>query len=250
MENQEVTNEVTVFNHEVFGQIRIITINNEPHFVAKDVADILEYSETAMMTRRLDDDEKMSANLAGISKTNPIVTLITESGLYNAVIGSKKPEAKAFKKWITSEVLPSIRKHGFYGTDDWVNSALSDPDNMIALLTKYKEEHQKRLAAEQTIAIQKPKVEYFEALVERNLLTSFRDTAKEIKVPEKKFIHFLEEEQYVYRNKHKKLQPYAQHVPELFEIKEWQNENMTGQQVFITPKGRETFRLLTTSLRK
>lgn len=172
MENQEITNEVTVFDHEVFGQIRAVIINGEPFFVAKDISDILEYSETERMTRRLDEDEKTNLPFRGDgSNYQTNITVITESGLYNAITGSKKPEAKAFKKWVTSDVLPSIRKHGFYGTDDWVNSALSDPDNMIALLTKYKEERQKRLAAEQTIAVQKPKVEYFEALVHKIYLS-------------------------------------------------------------------------------
>jgi len=247
---EDKNQEVTVFNNSDFGQIRVITINEEPFFVAKDVADILEYSDTNKMTNRLDDDEKITAKLAGISKTNPIVTLITESGLYNAIIGSKKPEAKKFKKWITSEVLPSIRKHGFYGTDDWVESALTNPENMINILTKYKEEREKRLLAEKTVEIQKPKVEYFDALVERNLLSSLRITSKELKVPEKKFIGFLENQGYVYRDKHNKLQPYAQYVPFLFELKEWQTDKASGQQILITPKGRETFRLLTESLQK
>lgn len=103
------------FRNDQFGEIRtIVNAEGEPWFVAKDIADILGYSETARMTNRLDDDEKMSTKIVGISKTNPVVTIINESGFYNAVIGSQKPEAKAFRKWVTSEVLPSIRKYGVY----------------------------------------------------------------------------------------------------------------------------------------
>jgi prophage antirepressor-like protein len=107
------------FQHTQFGQIRThIKDDGEPWFVAKDVADILGYSDTEAMTRRLDSDEKMTYKLSGISKTNPVATLISESGFYNAVIGSNKPEAKAFRKWVTSEVLPSIRKTGKYSISD------------------------------------------------------------------------------------------------------------------------------------
>ncbi|WFR76487.1 phage antirepressor KilAC domain-containing protein [Lactococcus lactis] len=95
-------------------QVRTILINNEPWFVAKDVADILEYSETAQMTRRLDKEDSMSVKLTGMNMKS---TIINESGLYEAIIGSKKKEVKPFKRWITHEVLPTIRKHGAYMTD-------------------------------------------------------------------------------------------------------------------------------------
>lgn len=125
-----------IFENNEFGQIRIVQYNNEPYFIAKDIADILEYSDTNKMTNRLDDDEKITTNLAGISKTNPIVTLINESGLYNAILGSHKPEAKKFKKWITSEVIPSIRKHGGYlpkqeTPEELLSRALNVANSMI-----------------------------------------------------------------------------------------------------------------------
>ena len=103
-------NELQNFNFS--GQdVRIITINGEPWFVGKDVADILEYSDTQAMTRRLDDEDFMTDKLSGMNMKS---TLINESGLYTAILGSKKTEAKRFKRWITSEVLPTIRKHGAY----------------------------------------------------------------------------------------------------------------------------------------
>jgi prophage antirepressor-like protein len=122
-------NELQKFEFEGIG-VRTTIIKGIPYWVAKDVADILEYSETAMMTRRLDDDEFISAKLEGMNMKS---TLITESGLYNAIIGSNKPNAKAFRKWITSEVLPQIRQKGFYSapmaisqhTDTKVQKALS-----------------------------------------------------------------------------------------------------------------------------
>lgn len=116
LEKENNMNQIKIFENNEFGKIRAIEYNNEPYFIAKDIADILEYSDTNAMTKRLDDDEKntYTDNLSGQRRD---ITIISESGLYNAILGSKKPESKAFKKWITSEVLPSIRKNGGYVQD-------------------------------------------------------------------------------------------------------------------------------------
>lgn len=109
--------QLQIFHQNGF-EIRGGLLKDKPYFVAMDIARALEYSETAMMLRRLDDDEimELSADLAGgFSKHASNIKIINESGLYNAILGSKKPQAKAFKKWITAEVLPSIRKQGYYG---------------------------------------------------------------------------------------------------------------------------------------
>lgn len=109
-------NDIQIFNSSEFGQVRAVIKDNEPWFVAKDVSNILGYSETNAMTKRLDDDELISDKLEGMNMKS---TLINESGLYNAVLCSKLPSAKKFKKWVTSDVLPSIRKTGGYlGTDE------------------------------------------------------------------------------------------------------------------------------------
>jgi anti-repressor protein len=99
--------------------------DNEPWFVAKDVCDVLGFSDTNAGTRHLDNDEKMSVILTGISATNPVATIINESGLYSLIFKSRKPEAKKFKKWVTSEVLPSIRKRGVYLTPEATEQACS-----------------------------------------------------------------------------------------------------------------------------
>ena len=106
-----------IFKNEDIGEIRTLMENGEIWFIAKDISNILEYSETSVMLRRLDDDESIKiepTKLVGANSMARSTTVINESGLYNAIIGSKKPEAKAFKKWITSEVIPSIRKNGGY----------------------------------------------------------------------------------------------------------------------------------------
>ncbi|MBN9647711.1 phage antirepressor KilAC domain-containing protein [Terrisporobacter glycolicus] len=105
------TNEVKVFNNMEFGSIRTLNINNEPWFVAKDISDFLNYSDASAMTRHLDEDEKANCQIDSLSKSQII---INESGLYSAILRSKRPEAKKFKRWVTSEVLPTIRKTGGY----------------------------------------------------------------------------------------------------------------------------------------
>lgn len=107
--------ELQVFNFNGM-QLRAKLVQGEPWFIGTDLARLLDYSDTNALTRKLDDDEKISVKLTGISATNPVATIINESGLYSAVLSSRKPEAKAFKKWVTSEVLPAIRKTGSYET--------------------------------------------------------------------------------------------------------------------------------------
>ena len=138
-------------------------------------------------------------------------------------------------------------------TPQTIEDAILNPDAMIKVLTALKDEQDKNKALELansqlTVdkAIMQPKADYFDELVNRNLLTSFRDTAKQLEVGEKKFIKFLMEHKFIYRDKKGKLTPYADKNRRLFEVKETFNEktNWSGTQTLITPKGRETFRLL------
>lgn len=173
--------------------------------------------------------------------------IINESGLYSLVLSSKLPTAKAFKRWITSEVIPSIRKTGGY----IAGQAELSPEELMAkalmVAQKTLAEREARISA-LTVEnqIMAPKAEYFDDLVDRNLLTSFRETAKQLEVKEKAFIAFLLEKKFIYRDKKGKLMPYAEKNNGLFELKECFNDKTqwSGTQTMITPKGRETFRLL------
>ena len=136
----------TVYNHEEFGRIRTIKQGNELGFVAEDIAKALGYSDTNAMTRHLDPDESTSVKLTGM---NMPYTLISEAGLYSVIIRSRVEGAKRFKRWVTHEVLPSIRKHGFYGTDDFIDNILANPNGIVAFLEKYKDDRQRRRLAEQ-----------------------------------------------------------------------------------------------------
>ncbi|ETT85543.1 prophage antirepressor [Bacillus mycoides FSL H7-687] len=141
-------NQLQVFNSEEFGQVRTVVKGKDVWFVAKDVCDVLEIVNATRSLSRLDEDElhsmKVADSLGRLQETN----IINESGLYSLIMTSRKPQAKAFKKWVTSEVLPSIRKHGAYMTDQVLEQAVTNPDFAIGLLTKLKEEKEKLAAAQ------------------------------------------------------------------------------------------------------
>jgi prophage antirepressor-like protein len=128
------------------NEVRTILKGEDVWFVAKDVCDVLELSNPSMVVQKLEEDERAKFNLGRQGETN----IVNEYGLYNLILTSRKHEAKQFKRWITHEVLPSIRKHGAYLTDDVLEKSLNDPDYMIGLLTALKEEKEKRIKVEKT----------------------------------------------------------------------------------------------------
>ena len=146
----KIQNSIEVFENPIFGQIRMVMVDDEPWFVAKDISDKLGYAQTSNMMKRIDDEDFKSSVLDGMNMKS---LLINESGLYSAIIGSKLPSAKQFKHWVTSEVLPSIRKHGAYATNDTIDKIISNPDYGIMLLQNLKEEREKREEAERRNAI-------------------------------------------------------------------------------------------------
>lgn len=145
-------NELQIFNNAIFGNVRIIMQNNEPWFVAKDVCDCLEHTNTTMALQRLDDDERTKLNLGRQGETN----VINEYGLYSLVLSSRKPEAKEFKRWITHEVLPSIRKYGVY------NMAI--PRTLPDALKAYANEIDEHNKTKALLEAQKPKVLFADAV--------------------------------------------------------------------------------------
>lgn len=243
--------ELKIFENEQFGKVRTLQIEKEPYFVAIDVCNILGLTNPTVAISRLDEDEVTKFNLGSLSgETN----IVNEYGLYNLILASRKPQAKAFKRWITHEVIPSIRKHGLYATDE----LLDNPDFLIEAITKLKEEREKNLKLQAINSkleveneIMQPKAEYFDELVSRNLLTNFRDTAKMLQIKENVFIKFLLNKKYIYRDKKGKLVPYAYKNTGLFEVKETLNHKTEwkGTQTLITPLGREHFRVLVAGLK-
>ena len=243
--------DIQVFTYNS-NEVRTVELNGEPWFVLKDVCEVLGIGNSRMVADRLDEDEK------GVSQIDTLgglqnVSIISESGLYNVILRSDKPEAKPFRKWVTGTVLPSIRRHGAYMTPETLQAAILSPDTMIQLCQQLKAEQDKNAtltAANSQLTVEKqilaPKAEYFDELVDRNLLTSFRETAKQLGIGEKLFVSFLLEKKYLYRDKKGKLMPYAEKNNGLFEVKECFNAKTqwSGTQTLITPKGREAFRQL------
>lgn len=245
-------NELQIFNHPDFGEVRTVTINDEPWLVGKDVAQALGYQNPQKALRdHVDDDEKTVNDSFTVNGTPAI--LINESGLYSLILSSKLPGAKGFKRWVTSEVLPSIRKHGAYMTPETLEAAILSPDYLLKVVTALKDETDKRKALEATNSrltvqnqIMQPKADYFDELVDRNTLTNFRETAKELGVPPKRLVQFLIDRKYLYRDKRGKLLPFENKNNGLFEVKETFNEKTqwSGTQTLVTPKGREVFRAM------
>ena len=241
--------EIQVFDNPEFGKIRTMEVNGEPYFVGKDIAEWLGYAkpENALATH-VDDEDKTTTLIQGDgSNYKSKTTIINESGLYSLVLSSKLPGAKRFKRWVTSEVLPSIRRNGGYidGQETMSAEELMAKALVVAQQTlAAREVRIAQLTTQNTIML--PKAEYFDQLVERNTLTNFRETAKELNLPPKKFVQFLLDKKYLYRDKKGKLLPFENRNDGLFEVKECVNDKTqwSGTQTLVTPKGRETFRLL------
>ena len=253
-------NNLKIFENEKFGEIRtVIDENGEPWFVGKDVAGILEYSRPDhAISKHVDEEDKLMYQIDTSEKKRKMY-VINESGLYSLIFSSKMEKAKEFKRWVTNEVLPSIRKHGAYMTDNTLEKALLNPDYLIELANVIKDEREKNLQLQKHNSIlsveneiMKPKADYFDELVSRKLNTNFRDTAKMLGIKESKFINWLKENKYIYKDKKGKLMPYSNKNTGLFEVKETMNSrtNWRGVQTLITPLGREEFRLLTEHLKE
>ena len=246
--------DIQIFNNPEFGQVRALELSGTPWFVGKDVAEILKYQRTAdAISNHVDDEDKGVGKIqtpGGMQK----VILINESGLYSLILSSKLPNAKRFKRWVTSEVLPAIRKTGGYIPHD---EEMSDAEIMAKAFQisqrTIEEQHRKIGALEIEKShlqvenqVMAPKADYFDELVDRNLLTNFRDTAKQLGIAPKKFVTLLLEKKYIFRDQKGKLMPYQDKNKGLFEVKECFNQKTkwSGVQTMVTPKGRETFRLL------
>ena len=178
-------NDIKIYENAEFGSVRTLEVNGEPYFVGKDVAEILGYSNPQKAIRDHIDDEDKTLN-ESFTVNGTMAVLINESGLYSLILSSKLPKAKEFKHWVTSEVLPSIRKHGAYMTDAVLHRAITEPDFLIQLATELKEEQEKRRALESTVAVQsqqitelQPKASYYDVVLNSKDLLSIGKIAKD-----------------------------------------------------------------------
>lgn len=178
-------NELQNFNFEG-NDVRTVLINNEPYFVGKDIANVLGYLNTRdALSKHVDEEDKNSVAIHDGKKGNPNQVVINESGMYSLVLSSKLPNAKKFKRWVTNEVLPSIRKHGAYMTEEKIEEALLNPDTIISLATKLKNEREKveverngRLIAEQRVEELQPKADYYDQILSNKGVVTVTSIAK------------------------------------------------------------------------
>ena len=234
-------NKLMVFENEAFGKVRTLNLNGEPWFVAVDVCSVLDLSNPTIAVSRLDEDERAKFNLGRQGDA----TIVNEPGLYTLVLGSRKPEAKAFKRWITHEVLPNIRKHGVYITDEKLKLVAEHPELLDALMESLYAAHAENLrhrAERQTLL---PKADYYDAFMDADGCTNLRTTAKELNVPERWFARFLQQTGFLYRSPAGNLMPYA--IPRnrgLFRVRDYVRNGHSGAYTLITPMGKSLFREL------
>jgi anti-repressor protein len=166
--------DIQIFTNDRFGEVRVIEVNGEPVFCLADVCSALGITNHRNVRARLDDDDVRQMDATDNLGRKQQTTFVTESGMYDVVLRSDAPTAKPFRKWVTSEVLPTIRKHGGYLTPQKVEEALLDPDVLIQLATNLKEERAKRIEAENTVKQQQPKVLFADAVAtsERSCLVA------------------------------------------------------------------------------
>jgi prophage antirepressor-like protein len=237
-----MNNNLMIFENPEFGALRSILIDSDPWFVAADVCKALELEKTNRALSRLDDDEK-GAHSVSTPGGRQRMSIISESGLYSLILGSRKPEARAFKRWITHEVIPSIRKHGAYMTDSLLDALEAHPEAVPEYLNRLRSENARNRELTRRLRLALPKAEYYDAFVDPADCTNIRTTAKELGVPEKQFTRYLEEKKYLFRDKNRKLFPRAvKKSAGLFLVRDFYTERgKLGHYTLITPAGKRHF---------
>lgn len=236
--------ELKTFESDEFGQIRTLLIDGEPWFVGKDIASILKYSNTRKaLADHVDKEDKADGvtirdSIGRVQK--PVI--INESGLYSLILSSKLPTAKKFKRWVTTEILPSIRKYGGYITLPKLEDIMANPESLELLLKQLLDQMQKNKELEQKLTDLEPKGIFFDNFVLLDALTSIRDTANEMNIKPMRFTQFLLDNKYVYRKKNQRIFPHQQYVhDELFKVKDAYNCGFHYEQTCITVKGKLYF---------
>lgn len=235
--------DLQIFENKDFGRIRTVQINDAPWFIGKDVAEALGYQNGSRdINRHVDEDDRQNYQ-NGTFESPRGMTVINESGLYALILGSTLETAKKFKHWITSEVLPAIRKHGAYMTEETLEQALTSPDFLIKLATELKQEKQKRLEAEQKIEADKPKVIFADAVSASHTSILVGEMAKLLRqngidMGQQRLFRWLRENGYLMKSGSSKNMPTQRSMEMgLFTIKEGSYVDSNGVNVITkTPK--------------
>lgn len=233
--------EIKIFENEEFGQIRtLVDEDGTILFCGSDVAKALGYGQPHKaierhcrygMKRTIPHPQNINKNIEMI--------FITESDVYRLIMKSKLPSAERFEKWVCEEVLPSIRKYGAYVTAPKLAEIIANPESLELLLKQLLTETQKNKKLEQQLTVLAPKGEYYDRLIETEMLTNLRITAHELGIKPMAFTQFLLDNKYVYRDTHQKVLPYQPYVHEgVFVIKDFRKNGFHGKQTLITVYGK------------
>lgn len=244
-------NNLQVFNNSSFGEIRVSGTPDEPLFIASDVCKALEIGNPSDVLKRLDDDDHTLVSIEGASNGLPL-NAVTESGLYSMVLGSRKPEAKEFKRWITHEVIPSIRKHGLYATEQTAEKILENPDFLIKALQELKETREKNNTLTAANIAMQPKALFADAVATSHTSILVGDLSKILKgngveVGQKRLFQWLRENGYLIKSGSSKNMPTQRSMElGLMEVKEGSyingnGDNITTKTTKITGKGQIYF---------
>ena len=241
---------IRIFNYNSV-EVRTIQNDGEPWFVLKDVCNVLHIGNSRDVVARLDQDEKGVGQIDTLGGKQEM-TIINESGLYNVILRSDKPEAKPFRKWVTSEVLPTIRRHGMYATPDTVEKMLADPDTTIKLLETIKQERAARMALEAKAEADKPKVLFADAVSASHSSILVGDLAKllrqnGVEIGQNRLFRFLREKGYLCSNGERYNLPTQRSMDRgWFQVKETTINQPDGsvritRTVQVTGKGQQYF---------
>lgn len=241
-----MNNNLMIFENPEFGELRSLRMNGEPWFVGRDVAMALGYGKGKSLnnavSKHVDDEDKGVTEMMTPGGKQKVI-IINESGLYSLILSSKLERAKKFKRWVTAEVLPSIRKHGAYMTDSLLDALEAHPEAVPEYLNRLRSENARNRELTRRLRLALPKAEYYDAFVDPAYCTNIRTTAKELGVPEKQFTRYLEEKKYLFRDKNRKLFPRAvKKSAGLFLVRDFYTERgKLGHYTLITPAGKRHF---------
>ena len=227
--------DLKIFNHEQFGEIQVCIINNKEYFGATNIAKMLGYvNPHDAISRHCKKDGVVKHEAIDNVGRKQEINLISEGNLYRLITKSKLPSAEQFESWVFDEVLPSIRKHGAYMTEDVIEKTLANPDFIIQLATQLKEERQKRLLVEKQLVEQKPKVEIYDELIDQKYLLNFKQVGDMFGFGRNKLFEILRNKHVLSDNEFNWNLPYSQYR-KYFEVKIIPRRTRDGVKNICTP---------------
>ena len=239
-----------IFNNAEFGRVRVIEEDGNYLFCAKDVAEALGY---AVPRKAIYDHCRyvLKRNLPHPqSETKTVQMLfISEGDVYRLIVHSKLPSAERFERWVFDEVLPTIRKHGAYMTREKLWEVATSPEALLKLCSELLAEREENAVLREENALLEGKAAFFDLFIDMKQSTNLRTTAKELVVPERRFVRFLLEQRFVYRTASGNVLPYAKPSNDgLFCVRDFCNHGHTGSYTLVTPQGKLHFARLRESI--